>query len=243
MRNRCLRRSSFQRDRSYASFTGPSPSQALGKVETVLLDVGFFSEGILETTAQRGIELLCPEGQSVKEDWNKKSDKQFHKNRFRYQADEDSYLCPNQQRLTRRNSCSGCQSGPAYTVYACDACADCPLKSQCTCSASGRKIKRYAEDAKKDALRAKISSPEHRQRYRKRQAMVEPVFSQLQGRQGLHRFRRKGLAGVKIEFALHTMVCNLGRPLVGVFLHALYQTCRWIELVLWYLFVKSLSFE
>ncbi|HBZ30150.1 MAG TPA: IS1182 family transposase [Nitrosomonas nitrosa] len=215
-------------------------AQALGKVETVLLDAGFFSEGILEATAQRGIELLCPEGQSVKEDWNKQSDKQFPKNRFRYQADEDSYLCPNQQRLTRRNSCSGGQSGPAYTVYACDACADCPLKSQCTRSASGRKIKRYAVDAKKDALRAKMGSPEHRQRYRKRQAMMEPVFSQLRGRQGLHRFRRKGLAGVKVEFVLHAMAYNLGRALVVVLLHALYQSLRQIELVLW-LFVRYLS--
>lgn len=113
------------------------------------------------------------------------------------QVDEDSYLCQNQQWLTRRNSCSGGQSGPAYSVYACDACANCPLKSQCTRGAGGRTIKRYAVDAKKDVLRTKMGSAEHRQRYRKRQAMVEPVFSQLRGRQGLHRFRRKGLAGAK----------------------------------------------
>lgn len=81
--------------------------------------------------------------------------------------------------------------------------------------AGGRRIKHYAVDAKKDALRAKMLLPEHRQRYRKRQAMVEPVFSQLRGRQGLHRFRRKGLQGVKVEFALHTMGVQPGSGFSG----------------------------
>lgn len=58
--------------------------------------------------------------------------------------------------------------------------------------------------------------------------MVEPVFSQLRGRQGLNRFRRKGLAGVKVEFALHAMAYNLGRALVLAFFSALYQWLRWM---------------
>ena len=48
-----------------------------------------------------------------------------------------------------------------------------------------------------------MAQSEHRQRYRSRQAMVEPVFSQLRGRQGLQRFRRNGLSAVRAEFALH----------------------------------------
>lgn len=203
-------------------------AQALGPVETALFDSGFFSDGILDATEQRGIELLCPEGQSLGEDWNKQSDKQIPKSRFIYQADDDSYLCPNQQILTRRHTCSGGKRGRAYTVYACDACNDCPLKSQCTRGEGGRTLKRYASDDKKDALRRKMTQPEQRQRYRQRQAMVEPVFSQLRGRQGLNRFRRKGLAGVKVEFALHAMAYNLGRALVLAFFSALYQCCLWI---------------
>ena len=176
-------------------------AQALGPVETALFDSGFFSDGILEATEQRGIELLCPEGQSLGEDWNKQSDKQIPKSRFIYQADDDSYRCPNQQTLTRRHTCSG---------------------------EGGRTLKRYASDRQKDALRVKMTQPEQRQRYRQRQAMVEPVFSQLRGRQGLNRFRRKGLAGVKIEFALHAMAYNLGRALVLAFFSALYQWLRWM---------------
>lgn len=198
-------------------------AQALGAVETALFDAGYFSDGVLDATEQRGIELLCPEGRSQGDDWNKQSDKRIPKSHFIYQADDDTYRCPGQQRLARHHTCKGGKSGRAYTVYACDACSDCPLKSQCTRSESGRTLKRYDSDTQKEALRLKMSQPEHRQRYRQRQTMVEPVFSQLRGRQGLNRFRRKGLAGVRVEFALHAMAYNLSRAMVAALFCALYQ--------------------
>ncbi len=166
-------------------------AKSLGTIETALFDAGYFSDGVLDATEQRGIELLCPEGRSEGDDWNKQSDKQIPKSRFIYQADDDTYRCPGQQRLTRHHTCNGGKSGRAYTVYACDACSDCPLNSQCTRSENGRTIKRYDSDTQKEALRLKMTQSEPRQRYRQRQAMVEPVFSQLRGRQGLNRFRVK----------------------------------------------------
>jgi hypothetical protein len=66
-----------------------------------------------------------------------------------------------------------------------------------------------------------MTDPERRRRYRQRQAMVEPVFGVLKQRQGLTRFRRRGLAGVRREFALHVMAYNLGRA-----------TARWALLAL-----------
>ena len=56
-----------------------------------------------------------------------------------------------------------------------------------------------------------MQQPQARERYIKRQAMVEPVFSHLRYRQGLNRFRRKGLTGVRLEFSLHAMAYNLSR--------------------------------
>jgi hypothetical protein len=41
--------------------------------------------------------------------------------------------------------------------------------------------------------------------------MVEPVFSHLKEVQGLRRFRRRGLAKVRLEFALHVAAYNLSR--------------------------------
>lgn len=188
-------------------------AQGHGKIDTALFDAGYFATDIIAATAQRQIELLCPEGQSQGRNWNKHSDKQFPKSAFDYQGTQDCYRCPGGQSLTPVGRYSGNASGPAYTEYGTGACAACPLRDKCTRSAQGRRIKRYAIDAQKDALRAKMAQAEARERYVQRQAMVEPVFSGLRDRQGLQRFRRHGLAGVRVEFALHAMAYNLSRAL------------------------------
>jgi transposase len=188
-------------------------AQGQGKIDTALFDAGYFATDIIEATAQRQIELLCPEGQSQGRDWNKHSDKQLPKSAFDYQGAQDCYRCPGGHSLTPVARYNGNASAPAYTEYATSACAGCPLRAKCTRSAQGRRIKRYAIDAQKDALRAKMAQAEARQRYAQRQAMVEPVFSALRDRQGLQRFRRHGLAAVRVEFALHAMAYNLSRAL------------------------------
>lgn len=182
-----------------------------GEVETALFDAGYFSDGVIQACANREIELLCPEGRTEGEDWTKQSEKIFTKSRFAFDPGQDGYRCPNGQLLVPIYRYPGKEGAPAYVQYGTPACADCPLKSRCTTSETGRQIKRYAGDPAKEALRAKMDEPAVRLRYRKRQAMVEPVFSHLRGRQGLNRFRRRGLAAVRLEFALHAMAYNLSR--------------------------------
>lgn len=191
-----------------------------GVIETSMHDTGYFSDAILECMASRGIELLCPEGQSFGKDWNKQSGKRYPKSRFVYDAQHDRYRCPGDQTLVPIERYRGNVRAPGYVQYATSACAGCALKAHCTRSDNGRRIKRYAGDAAKDALRAKMAQPQTRLRYSKRQAMIEPVFSHLRGRQRLNRFRRSGLSGVRVEFALHAMAYNLSRALVWLLVFA-----------------------
>lgn len=184
---------------------------ALGKVETALFDAGYFNDEVIQATAERTIELLCPQGQSEGENWDKQSDKQFPKNRFVFDPASNTYRCPQGELLTQVGVNKGQQP---HVKYGTTACGQCPLRAKCTTSKKrGRQIKRYPGDGAKDALRAKMTDPDVRKRYRSRQAMVEPVFSHLRGRHGLNRFRRSGLAAVRLEFALHAMAYNLSRVL------------------------------
>ena len=182
-----------------------------GEIEEALFDAGYHCKGVLEAAEQHEIELLCPQGQSQGSSWNKQSEKYYPKNRFHYDAQHDSYRCPQGQELKRVSEYKGNEQFPGYVQYGTSACEMCEQRSRCTKSVKGRRIKRYAEDAAKERLRQKMEDPEARQRYLKRQGMVEPVFSQLKCRQGLRRFRRKGLKAVRCEFALHAMAYNLGR--------------------------------
>ena len=184
-----------------------------GTIETALFDAGYFCDSVLANTAALGIELLCPEGNSLGEVWEKESSKYFPKNRFNYDQATNSYRCPQGETLKFIRLHKGSAQYPAYRQYGTTACGSCPLKAQCTRSKEGRRIKRYASDDEKDALRQKMRDPEVRVRYGQRKAMVEPVFSYLRGSQGLNRFHRFGLRGVRVEFALHAMAYNLSRLL------------------------------
>lgn len=188
-------------------------AQRLGAIETALFDAGYFSEGVIEATAAREIELLCPEGRSQGDDWSKHSDKYYPKSRFRYDPAQDAYHCPQGHSLKPLDRYQGNERYPGYVRYGTDACGECADRDACTKSAKGRQIKRYAADEAKDALREKMQQPEAQARYLKRQGMVEPVFSHLRYRQGLNRFRRKGLKAVRLEFSLHAMAYNLSRVL------------------------------
>jgi hypothetical protein len=61
----------------------------------------------------------------------------------------------------------------------------------------------------RDAMRAKLDNPEGRQKYRKRQATVEPVIGHIKCILGFRQFLLRGLDKVQGEFRLMASVHNL----------------------------------
>lgn len=184
-----------------------------GAVKRLLLDAGY-SNGVVFAAALSGeIDLLCPEGKADCGEWEKqRSDGKYGKNAFRYEEDSGVYRCPAGKELVYE--CRD-RDGPGleYRRYRGRACGDCPLKLQCTTSEKGRTLRRYEVDEYKEAMREVLSQSGAKEKYRQRKAMVEPVFAELRERQGLTRFRRRGLRKVRVEFALHCMAYNLKRAL------------------------------
>ena len=94
-----------------------------------------------------------------------------------------------------------------------------------------------AGDEAKEALRGVMEHPQARKRYRCRQAMVGVQC--IAGQTGLNRFRRRGLSGVRLEFALHIMAYNLSRVVavlayVGIYVRyavhiGVNRLCRLVE--------------
>jgi hypothetical protein len=140
--------------------------------------------------------------------------KKFGKGSFVYDESTDTYTCPAGKKLTCKQKYRGNDRMPGYIQYETNACAECPLRERCTSRKGGRQVRRFQDDDLKDALRTVMSHPKARLRYKQRQAMVEPVYSEIKGIQGLRRFRRRGLTGVKVEFGLHVMAHNLRRAAV-----------------------------
>jgi transposase len=182
-----------------------------GQLERLLADAGYFSNEMIELSISKNIDLLCPEGKSQDNEkpWNKKSAKIFLKSAFEYDSEQDLYRCPGKAELRPASTYKGNKKNPGYVLYRSPACKTCPLREKCNKNKSGRKIKRFVGDASKDVLRKIMEDKRARKAYKKRQAMIEPVFSVLKLRQGLTRFRRFGLLGAKVEFALHILAYNL----------------------------------
>lgn len=203
-----------------------------GILEESSWDAGYHCDSVLDAGEQRHVRILTPEGRSSGDDWNKQSAKQYPKSRFTYDASTDTYRCPAEQVLQKIGTYRGKEGYKPYTLYGTSACADCSKKAHCTASKKeGRRIKRYPGDARKEALRELLQEEAVRERYRKRAAWVEPVFSVLKGKQRLTRFRRKGLASVRLEFVLHAMAYNVGRVVARHFaLKGLLMTLKWLFL-------------
>jgi Transposase DDE domain/Transposase domain (DUF772) len=191
--------------RQHQKVFGRSPS-------AVLLDAGYFCASIFVFAVADELNVLCPSGRALKDDeWEKNSqNKHFPKRLFVYQNEEDRYRCPAGHALELNYQSQDRHGNPTRT-YLCRQCADCALREQCTDAKHGRTIKRYDGDELKEAMLELMRHPLAREQYKRRSAIVEPVFAELRERQNLRRFHRRGLRGARVEFSLHCLAFNLKR--------------------------------
>jgi transposase len=182
------------------------------RTKELLLDAGFNTYEVLEQALEKEISVLCPE--QAEDGRSDAGAQRIPLREFRYVEDGDYYVCPAGERLDpwRRYAGNPATGQRAYVQYATTACRGCERRAQCT-RGEVRTVQRSVGQELKEAMRAVMAQPRARRVFAQRKAMVEPVFSHLRERQGLNRFRRRGLAGVRLEFRLHLMAYNLGRAL------------------------------
>ena len=175
------------------------------EVGGVLGDGLYYDRQVMEACRQRDKLLLCP----VRKD--KKTGK-FPRSMFCYDWLKDVYLCPAGHEMVPVNRTR--HRKRPMVAYGRAPCGQCSLRKLCTKNKKGRRIIHYEGDGQRQRLRQMMSSHQGKKRYRPRAGMVEPVYSVLKDRQGLRRFRRRGLAKGRLEWALHALAYNLGRYLV-----------------------------
>jgi transposase len=187
--------------------------------KTMLLDAAFCTIGILSEFTEANIDVLSPSGKVVDGQWSKQQrGKFFGKDRFRYDQQADLYHCPSGRTLSYANRRKD-RHGQGLRTYRGRQCAQCDLRTQCTSAARGRTIKRYDGEEIKELMAIVLEQPGARRKYLERGVLAETPFAEIKERQGLKRFHRRGLAGVRVEFALHCMAFDLKKVL------ALRQPC------------------
>jgi transposase len=129
----------------------------------------------------------------------------YQADKFRYEADTDTYRCPGGKTL-RRKAIHTKDKSIMYAANPKD-CGSCSLKQHCTSAPQRRMSRHIYEDARERMNQRATPST-----MRLRRSIVEHPFSSLKYRIFGHpRLLLRGLAGARTEISLAVMVYNLKR--------------------------------
>ena len=174
------------------------------RAETTLADAGYHSGNALSECARREQQVVMPESQE------RMLRRPYHKDRFTYDEESDSYTCPQGQRLSF--SYTKQARGHLVRVYRARGavCRECPAFGVCT--KDGRHGRGVTVSSNETALRKHrvwMTTREATGLYALRQGLVEPVFGIIKEEQRGRRFLLRGKANVTAEWTLLATAFNL----------------------------------
>ena len=149
-------------------------------------------------------------------DWHKERSKsskwRFHKTRFDYDEDSDSFCCPMGRRLpfieerTERRA-SGYEA--KMRIYRCESCVGCEEKESCTRSDSSRELRLSMKlRSYQKQMRERLESPQGERLRKRRGCEIETVFGDIKHNHGYRRVSLRGGKKVSAEMALIFMSYN-----------------------------------
>jgi len=171
---------------------------------TVIADPGYYKGEEIVACYDAGITALVPKTDTSPS----KAKGRYSKVDFRYDAEQNEYICPAGQRLTYRFD--SVEHGKKMWVYMTYQCSTCPLQSKCT-TATAKRIKRWEKEDILDAADALLKKNPDAMRQRKR--LVEHPYGTIKHWMGSTHFLTKRLPNVQAEMSLHVLTYNLRRAI------------------------------
>ncbi len=179
--------------------------------QTACADAGYSKAAELEKIDAKEIDVIVPAPQQVRG----KKPKPFDKSHFRYDVEQDAYICPAGIRLPFRRVNGPKEQREYYPGRG--VCDRCEHFGTCTTNVTtGRKIIRDKYEAFRERLAAHYKEPSAQAVYARRKEKVELPFGRLKHNLGVSCFLLRGLAGVRAEMSLLASGFNVTR-LIGLF--------------------------
>ena len=194
-----------------------------------LLDSNYFSDTNLKTCEDEQLDAYIPDCNFRKRDprfadqkrykpKKKNKKKRFGVEDFTYDEATQGYQCPN-GKLLRLKVREHRVRHRVYRRYVAEEkdCQECPFRTKCL---SQKKTKRKhlgipvqepetTPKSRCQQMIEKIDTPEGKQQYSRRLAIVEPVFANIRTQKGLDHFTLRGKEKVDIQWTLYAMVHNI----------------------------------
>jgi len=132
---------------------------------------------------------------------------EYYSDKFRYNPEEDTYTCPEDEKLYRAKHKTDDPERVKYKNY--DACSKCQNKDLCTKSGKGRVISRSKDQDFLDIVDARTE--QNMDKYLKRQMIVEHPYGTVKRSMNAGYFLTRGLESVKTEASLIFLAYNMKR--------------------------------
>jgi hypothetical protein len=192
-------------DRSQlGSMAGQAAAALDTQTLTVIADPGYYKGEEIVDCYAAGIKALVPKTDTSPG----KAKGRYSKADFRYDAEQNEYICPAGQRLTYRFD--SVEHDKRLWVYETNQCTSCPLQSQCTTS-NAKRIKRWEKEDILDVADALLQKNPDAMRQRKQ--LVEHPYGTIKHWMGSTHFLMKRLPNVQAEMSLHVLAYNLKRAI------------------------------
>jgi transposase len=172
---------------------------------TVVADMGYYSGADVKQCETHGMTVYVSKPNTSA---NTKLGL-FGKERFRYDATADVYVCPAGQTLTYR--CATVELGRSIRYYSTSACRTCELKPQCTRNKESRRISRWEDEAVLERMEQRVK--EHPEIMRKRKMLVEHPFGTIKRWMDQSYFLLRGIEKVSAEASLTVLAYNMKRAI------------------------------
>lgn len=176
--------------------------------EETVADAGYLATTQLAEAEQKQYSVLV----NLQKPMQDAKDQPYHASRFVYDAAKDQCICPRGEALsfdgTKLRS-----KVEAYTVrvYRCQSYETCPVRWQCSSSASGRTVQIHPNHDALVRQREKQRDETMRAILKQRGAIVEPVFGWAKEAMGFRRWTFKGIEKVRTQWLMLCTAMNLLR--------------------------------
>ncbi len=179
-----------------------------GQPEKLLMDSGYHSVENVAYLEDRGIDAYVPDEDLARSKKAKfrNQEQPFDKRHFHYDEREDCYICPAGQKLVRWMD----QRARGLTIYRGIACAPCEHRDRCIRgAAASRTVCRFDQEEALQRMRRKMQTEGGRAEFKKRGALVEPIFGHFKSNLRFRQFHCRGQSGALGEFLLLCIGHNL----------------------------------
>lgn len=175
------------------------------KCQVACADGGYCDIDELEKIDKQDIKVIVPSGAQA----SGKKPEPFDKSNFKYDADNDCYICPSGEVLPYRRT-EPEKRRKVYRVKR-SVCKRCRHFGVCTKGKIGRKVTRLLKEELKAKLEAQYEHPDSQKIYELRKQKVELPFGHIKRNLKVDSFLLRGLDGVRAETSLLASCFNIAR--------------------------------